>query len=147
MTTLHHSVTIKASKEKVWQVLTNLEEVARYNKMVKAAKYVSDNKTGVGSSRECEIDKGHIKERVTAVNEEKSISMELYESNWPLKFMRWTTEISQNGEITLMKQVTEYEPGIGIMGKIMNALVMKRKFGKILDSLFNDMKIYIESKQ
>ena len=147
MTTLQHSVMINAPQERVWQVLTNLEEVANYNKMVKAAKCISENKTGVGSSRQCEIDKGHIKERVTAVNEGQSLSMELYESNWPLKFMRWTTEVSQSGDATLMKQVTEYEPGMGFMGKIMNALLMKRKFSKILDDLFTDMKQYIESKQ
>lgn len=147
MTTLQHSVMINAPQERVWQVLTNLEEVANYNKMVKAAKCISENKTGVGSSRQCEIDKGLIKERVTAVNEGQSLSMELYESNWPLKFMRWTTEISPSGDATLMKQVTEYEPGMGFMGKIMNALLMKRKFSKILDNLFIDMKQYIESKQ
>jgi hypothetical protein len=147
MTTLHHEIKINASADKVWGVLTNLDEVAGYNKAVKSAKYISGNKTGVGAARQCEMEKGHIKERVTRLDERKSVSMELYESNWPLKFMRWTTEVTEtdNGD-TFMKQVTEYEPGMGVMGRIMNALVMKNKFNKILNELFIDMKLYVESK-
>jgi uncharacterized membrane protein len=147
MTKLNHKIKIDAPLEKVWSVLANLEEVASYNRAVKSARYISENRTGIGSSRQCEMDKGHVKERVTNVDERKSISMELFESDWPLKFMRWTTEVddSSNGT-TIMRQVTEYEPGMGILGKIMNVLVMKKKFSRILDELFIDLKQYVELK-
>ncbi|MDO5970279.1 hypothetical protein Q4Q35_10725 [Flavivirga aquimarina] len=34
-----------------------------------------------------------IKERVIKVKENKVITMELYESNWPVKDMKWRTAI------------------------------------------------------
>ena len=146
MTKLHHQITINAPLPKVWDVLQNLEEVAYYNKAVRSAKYISDVKIGEGSARQCEMEKGYVKERVTNVRENESISMELYESDWPLKFMRWTTRVNTVNGSTVMTQTTEYEPGMGIMGKIMNTLVMKKKFNKILEELLTDLKQYVETK-
>lgn len=147
MTTLHHHIRIDAPAQTVWAVLTDLEEVANYNRTVRSARYLTPARTGPGSARECQLDSGFVKERVTSVDEGRSISMELYESNWPLEFMRWTTEIESSGRsATLMKQTTEYAPGNGIVGRIMNRLIMKRKFDRILTEVISDLKHYVESK-
>ena len=80
MATLHHQIRINAPIEKTWQILEDLEAVKHYNINVESVKYISDNKTGVGASRLCHFKgKGFAKERITAVEEMKSISMEIYE--------------------------------------------------------------------
>ncbi len=147
MTRLYNEVEINASPEKVWGVLVNLEEVGKYNPGVTAVRYISEHKTGVGAARHCDLGKDYVKERVSEVLDLKSISMEAYESSWPLKVMRWTTELHPIGSTTWVKQVAEYEPGMGIFGKIMNALVMKRKFRKAIDDVFLGLKKYIEEKK
>ena len=53
MATLHHQLKINAPIEKIWGILTDLEQVGNYNPLVSSVKYISPNKTGVGSSREC----------------------------------------------------------------------------------------------
>lgn len=104
MARLQHQITINAPIEKVWGVLTDLEQVGAYNPLVKSVKYITDHKTGVGAARECQFEpKGSGKERVTAIAEMKSISMEMYESDWPLKFMNWTNYLTESNGTTSVK--------------------------------------------
>lgn len=149
MTSLKHTIKINTSKERIWNILTNLEEVSKYNKSIKSARYISENRSGIGASRECVMDKGQkLRERVTHVDPGLSIHMEMYESDWPLKFMHWKTAITDNDDSSVtLSQVTEYEPGMGFLGKIMNFLMMKRKFNQILSELFTDLKHYAETKE
>lgn len=145
MARLQHQITINAPIEKVWGVLTDLEQVGAYNPLVKSVKYITDHKTGVGAARECQFEpKGSGKERVTAIAEMKSISMEMYESDWPLKFMNWTNYLTESNGTTSVKTVTEYKMKFGVLGSIMDALMMKPKFNKTLNELFVSLKNYIE---
>ena len=147
MAKLHNTIKINAPVDKIWSVLTDLESIQHYSKTVKSARYISKNKTGVGSARECEIlPKGRVKERVTGVEPEKSISFELYETDWPLVFMRWTTSLKKDGDGTIVSADTEYKLKYGIIGQLMDSLIMKRKFHKIIDEVFENMKKYIENK-
>ena len=91
--------------------------------------------------------KGKVKERVTSAEPKKSILFELYESDWPLVFMRWTTSLKKDGDATIVSADTEYKLKYGIIGQLMDSLMMKRKFHKIIDEVFENMKKYIEEKK
>ena len=71
--------------------------------------------------------------------------MEMYESQWPVKFMRWKTSIKKDENQTLVASDTEYELKFGLLGKIMDTLMMRRKFHKIIDGVFADMKHFAET--
>lgn len=123
----------------------DLEQVKNYNPLVDSVKYISDNRLGVGASRECHFKpKGLAKERVTDVKELSSVSMEMYESDWPLKYMHWTNYLSGSNGITTLKTVTEYKMKFGILGSLMDKMVMRPKFNKVLDDLFLSLKKYAE---
>ena len=146
MATLKHEVKINAPMEKIWSILTDLEQVGNYNPLVTSVKYISSNKTGIGSSRECTFKpKGGAKERVTAIEPMKSISMEMFESDWPLKYMKWTNTLDEQNGQTIMTTVTDFKMKFGILGSVMEALVMKPKFNKVLDELFESLKKYAEN--
>lgn len=146
MSTLHHEMTIDAPLEKVWQVLDDLESVRFYNPLVKSVATISQNKSGVGAARHCEFkDRKYAKERVTAITPQSSISLELYEHQWPLSYMRWTTRIRPEGKGTRLVSDTEYAPGMGVFGKLLDALVMHRQFDKIIAQTLEKMKDHIES--
>ena len=145
MTTLQHEIKINAPIEKVWSVLTDLEQVGEYNPMVKSVKYITVKKTGIGAGRECQFEpKGSGKERITSIDEMKSLSMEMYESDLPLKFMKWTNYLTSDNGTTSLKTITEYKMRFGILGSIMDSLMMKSKFNKTLDEVFISLKKYIE---
>ena len=107
---------------------------------------ISPNKEGIGSARRCDFKDGKfVEERVTAFKPNKSISFELYKHQWPLVFMRWTNRLEKHGENTLLVSDTEYELKFGIAGKIMNMVIMRRKFSQIIDDALGKLKRYTET--
>jgi len=147
MSVLQHTILIDAPLTKVWGVLNNLEEIGNYNPIVKSVIYTSENKHGVGSSRHCVFThKGFAKERVTNIDEGKSITMEMYESDWPLRHMFWTNHLREINGKTEMTTITDFKMSYGLFGIAMERLIIKKKFDKILVDMFQSFKTYIESK-
>lgn len=145
MATVHHQIKINAPLEKVWDILTDLEQVRHYNKNVDSVCYISENKTGLGASRHCKFKgKGFAKERVTAVVNKKSITMEIYESDMPMKYMRWTNALSEVDGQTVMTATTEFKMKFGLLGTLMENFVVKRKLMEVLTDLYDRFKSYSE---
>lgn len=146
MPTLHHEILINAPIERVWQILSNLESVRHYNPLVQTVQITSPNPSGVGSARHCVFKDGKFaKERVTASTPQQSISFELYEHQWPLSYMRWTNRIQTQGNQVRLIADTEYAPSMGLLGRLMDALMMKRQFTKIIAQSLTQMKAHIEA--
>ena len=146
MTQMQHEIRIAAPPEKVWAVLADLEAVKHYNPSVKHAEYTSTLRECVGASRHCDLKpNGWVKERVTAWEPQKAVTMELYESQWPLKFMRWRTALTPDGAGTRITQQMEYQVKFGILGGLMDRLVMRRKLDQTLAEVFVSLKRFIES--
>lgn len=147
MTTLKHEIKINASKDRVFSTLANLELVQKYNPGVISAKYISTQHKGVGAARECDLGKeGKIRERVTDFKEGQLISMELYEHNWPLEFMHWTTQVETAGNTTVISQTLEYKLKFGLIGTLLDKLMMKNKLDNTLNAVFKSMKTYLETE-
>lgn len=147
MSTLHHEILINAPVEKVFATLSDLTSVRHYNPLVNTVKIISPNPTGVGSARHCVFKDGKFaKEKVTASVPNQSISFDLYEHQWPLTYMRWTNRLQQEGTQTRLIADTEYVPSMGFLGRLMDALMMKRQFGKIIAQSVAQMKAYIEAQ-
>ena len=84
MTTMTKDIQINAPKEKVWEILSNMETVQNYDPMVINAFYTSDIKEGVGASRQCDLPEGgYVKERITAWNLDEGYSLKVYEDSEP----------------------------------------------------------------
>lgn len=146
MTQLHHEIRIAAPLEKVWAVLADLEAVQHYNSGVKHAKYISPMREGVGASRHCDLKpKGWVKERIIAWEPQKAVAMELYESQWPLAFMRWRTALTPDGAGTRVSQQMEYQVKFGPLGALLDKLVMRRKLDQTLTEVFGSLKRFIET--
>lgn len=147
MATLEHEIRIQAPLEKVWSILNDLEQVAFYNPMVANVRLLSEHRSGIGASRECTFHpKGFARERVIGIDDLKSITMEMYESEWPLEFMNWTSHVIGEAGATTVRTVTRYKVKLGPLGALLDHLVMKRKFKKVLDDLFVSLKNYVETR-
>lgn len=146
MTQLHHEIQIAAPLEKVWAVLADLEAVQYYNSGVKHTQCTSTVREGIGASRHCDLKpKGWVKERVIAWEPQKAVAMELYESQWPLEFMRWRTVLMPNGAGTRVSQEMEYQVKFGPLGALLDKLVMRRKLDQTLAEVFVGLKRYVET--
>src|SRR5262249_44799506 len=145
MRTLHHKIRINAPAHAVWTALADIEAVQHYNPGVARARCVSPAKEGVGAMRRCDLKpKGWVKERVTAWEPERVHAMEVAESEWPIVYMRWRTELTPDAAGTLVTQDFEYRVKFGLLGKVMDALVMRRKLDRGINDVFAGLKRYVE---
>ena len=146
MTKLHHEIKINVPVEKVWRSLADLESVKFTNPLVETVKIISLNKEGIGSTRHCDFKNGKfVEERVTAFEPNKLIGFELYKHQWPLVFMRWTNQLEKRRNTTFLVSNTEYELKFGVVGKIMDVLIMRHKFSHIIDEALGKLKKYVET--
>lgn len=64
MTTIQHEIHAKCAAGRVWQLLSDLEAVARYNPTVRAASVTGTPRSGIGAIRACEREpKGRVMKR------------------------------------------------------------------------------------
>lgn len=146
MTTLHHEVKINAPLEKVWNVLADLEAVQYYNPLVVQTRYTSDNREGVGASRHCDFKpKGFSQERVTDWIPRQLLGMEVVDSSFPMRFTKWKTHLAAEGKGTRVTQDLEYGMKFGLLGELLNKLMMKKKYDGILAEIFTGLKNHVET--
>ena len=137
MTTIHHEIEAACPPERVWAVLADLEAVQHYNPTVRTAAVRGARRAGVGAERVCDLQpKGRVVERVTHWDEHRAVGLEVAESDWPIRFMRWVTRIEPKGSGSLVTQDLEYALKFGPLGWLLDKLVMKRKLTATLDEVF-----------
>src|SRR5581483_5569749 len=76
-------------------------------------------------------------ERVTHWEDGRTLGLEVAESDWPIRFMRWVTRLEPNGGGTRISQTLEYALKFGPAGWLLDRLLMRRKLSATLDDVFN----------
>jgi hypothetical protein len=148
MTTIRHEVHAACPPEIVWEILADLEEVARYNPGVRSAETLGPQRTGVGATRACELrPKGRVVERVTHWEEGCALGLEVAESDWPIQFMRWVTRLEARDGGTRISQELEYQLKFGPLGWLLDRLVMRNKLTATLDDVFSSLVKHAEGER
>ena len=137
MSTIHHEIETVCPPGRVWDVLSDLEAVRHYNPTVRTVAVRGNRRTGVGAERVCDLyPKGRVVERVTHWEDGRALGLEVAESDWPIRYMRWVTRIEPRGDGSLITQKLEYSLKFGPLGWLLDKLVMKRKLSAALDDVF-----------
>tara|TARA_B110000211_G_C14088057_1_gene557578 strand:+ start:532 stop:1032 length:501 start_codon:yes stop_codon:yes gene_type:complete len=148
MTTFTKEITIETSKTKVWAILSDLGGVYKFHPGVVHSYYSTDSKNGVGAARICELaPMGKIEE--TAVDwvegEQYTLKLDPLEKAPPLKDAKGIvklTEVSPNQ--TKVTVDLSYGVKLGIIGKMLNSLVLKDQLNKGIEGLLKGLKVYAE---
>ncbi len=148
MTSLQNQITIKASKIEVWNIISNLGSVHKFNPGVSNSYYTSDAKSGVGASRICEFyPSGKISETATNWSEGNSISFKVLpiEKAPPLKNFKVNIELRQKDSGTLVLIDLSYDTKLGWVGKMMNGIIIKKQLEKSIEELLKGLKLHVET--
>ena len=80
---------IDKTLEQVWKtVALGFGNVADYNPAIKASKFDSDLKSGVGTKRHCDFEpKGYIKEEIIEWKDNEWFKLKFTESSTPMAFL------------------------------------------------------------
>lgn len=146
MTVLENSIRIDAAPEKVWAVLASLELLDQYDPGVRKSEVVSSSKEGIGAARRCDlVPGGWFKERIIALDPHESLAFELFECTLPVRRLKHTYTLTADGAATLVRQRMEYELKFGPVGKLLDALMVRRKWDAGIKGFFAGLKHYVET--
>lgn len=129
MTVLENSIHIDAPPDKVWKVLAALELLDQYDPGVAKSEIVTSSREGPGSARRCDLKPGGwFKEKVADWRPDESLSFELFECTLPVRRLKHSYTLTADGSGTTVRQHMEYELKFGFVGKLMDAMMVRKKW-------------------
>jgi uncharacterized membrane protein len=139
---IEHSIDIDAPKQRVWNVLSCLENFDDYSPMVRDVTMLTEQTSGVGSERRCDAYSfGGVEERVTDWDEGHRISLEVI-GGMPIEGTAvWTVTGPQPTTVNFR---FEYTPKYGPLGFLMDRMMLNRVLSKGLQSNLVGLKVHIE---
>ena len=146
MTVLENSIRIDAPPERVWSVLATLDALDQYDPGVAKSDVVTPSREGPGAARRCDLTQGGwFKEKVSDWHPNQSLSFELLECTLPVRRLKHSYMLSLDGSGTLVRQTMEYELKFGLVGKLMNAMMVRKKWDAGIKGFFAGLKDYVET--
>jgi len=146
MTTLHNEITIKASPEKIWNILANLDLLDKYDPTVKKSTVVSPEKMGMDAKRKVDMldGKNWFEEKITVFKPNETITIQLTDCSFPIKGLKHTYSFEKMGAETRVKQVMEYTVKFGVVGKLLDRLMIRRQTDGGIKKFFSGLKQFVE---
>ena len=145
MTQIKNEIRINASKEKVWEVLRDFGGVSKWAPTVAKSFSTTTATEGVGCERKCEIPGfGNVSERITEWDEGTRIKYAV-EGVGPMKSMTSGFSLRREGKETLASMTVNFQMKFGIIGALMDKLMVRRKISKQLQITLAGLKHHVET--
>jgi ligand-binding SRPBCC domain-containing protein len=147
MATIRNEILIQAPPEKIWQVLATPDLLDKYDPTVKRSSLISDEKTSIGAKRRVDMldGKNWFEEKITQYQPNESLTYELTACSFPVHKLKHSYSFQKIGEKTKVSQVMEYTVKFGLLGKLLDVLMIRRQSDAGIKKFFSGLKSYIES--
>lgn len=146
MTKLTNEITINAPVEKIWQVLTSVGELDKYDPTVKTSTQTSSIGSGLGASRKVDMldGKNWFEEKTTVCKPNEALTFELTACSFPIKGLKHSYSFQKMGNQTKVTQVMEYEVKWGLLGKLLDKMMILKQSDNGIKKFFGGLKAYVE---
>jgi len=140
-------IRINATTEKVWEVLADFGGIYRWNPGVRHSYSTSESNQGLLAARRCELLKGndYLDERILEWRDGESFKVDIYETNLPIHRNVIEFSIEADGFGTIVTVAPDYALKYGLLGRLMNQIVVRRQFKKGMEDLLAGLKYHIET--
>ena len=147
MTTLHNEIIINAPIEKIWAALSSIENLDKFDPTVKKSTAVSTEKSGLGAKRKVDMldGKNWFEEQCTLWKPNEALAYELTACSFPIHNLKHTYSFETLGSQTKVKQVMEYTVKFGLLGKLMDSLMIRKQSDSGIKKFFTGLKSYSET--
>ena len=148
MAILNNEITINAPIEKIFKALSEMEGLEKLDPNVKKSTSLSQITSGQGAKRKVDMKDGKnwFEEKVTAIKQNESLTYELTACSFPVKSLKYTYTVEKSGNQTKVKQAMTYEIKFGLLGKLLDALMIRKQYNKGIQGFFNGLKSFAEKK-
>jgi ribosome-associated toxin RatA of RatAB toxin-antitoxin module len=147
MATIHNEITVNASVDKVWTMLTDLELLDQYDPTVKKSTLVSSKKTGIGAKRKVLMldGKNWFDEKVIVFKPNEALTYQLTDCSFPIAGLKHSYSFEKIGNRTKVQQVMEYTVKFGLFGKLLDAMMIRKQSDAGIKKFFAGLKSYAET--
>ncbi len=149
MATVTVTKTVNAPIANVWNSWDDYANIHKFHPGVQHS-YLLENKqeTGMGALRQCDFTDGKtfLKERITTYKKHQTMTVEIYDTNAPIKDAHANFEFRSLGaNQTQVTMTMIFTPKMGLLGKLILPL-MKMQFSKGLMGLLEGNANYVEKQ-
>lgn len=146
MTTLYNEITINASIEKIWEALAVIDNLDKFDPTVKKVTVISANKSGTNANRKVNMldGKNWFEEKITVFETNKLLTYQLTNCSFPINGLTHSYSFEKIGEQIKVKQVMQYTVQFGLLGKLLDLLVIRKQTNTGIQKFFIGLKKYAE---
>lgn len=146
MSKLINDITINASIEKIWSILTDLELLDKTDPTVKKAILISENKTGLNAKRKVLMQDGKnwFDEKIITFKPNEELVYQLTDCSFPIKGLKHTYSFQKKGNSTKVQQVMEYTVKYGVLGMLLDNMMIGKQFNSGINKFLTGLKTYAE---
>jgi ribosome-associated toxin RatA of RatAB toxin-antitoxin module len=143
---LINSITINAPLDKIWSLLTDLEMLDKLDPTVKKSTLISENRTGPEAKRKVLMQDGKnwFDEKITLFKPNEALVYQLTDCSFPIKGLKHTYSFQQEGNRVKVQQVMEYTVKFGVLGVLMDKMMIGKQFNSGITKFMNGLKTYAE---
>lgn len=143
---LVNDITINAPIDKIWSILTDLELLDKTDPTVKKATLISSNKTGLEAKRKVLMQDGKnwFDEKITVFKPNEELVYQLTDCSFPIKGLKHTYSFQNIGNQTKVQQTMEYSVKFGIIGVLMDKMMIGKQFNSGINKFLTGLKTYAE---
>ncbi len=148
MRKIANEITIDSNIEKIWEILSNPEMLDQYDPTVKKSSLISIEKTGLGAKRKVDMQDGKnwFEEKITEFKPNQLLTYQLTDCSFPINGLKHSYSFEKVGTQTKVKQLMEYTVKFGVLGKLLDALMIRKQTDSGIKKFFLGLKQFAEKQ-
>ena len=145
MSVITKEITVDSTPERVWDVLSDYTGISNWSPSVESAEGTSSNEQGLGAVRSCQVSGlGSIEETVVDWKDGDHLTIEITPFG-PMKKSISTWSVRDHNGKTIVRARVEFQAKFGLIGLLMEKLIMRRKFSKVIGESLEGLRYYCET--
>ena len=138
-------IKIDSSKNKVWDILSDIGAIQNFSPSVSKSYYTSEIKEGIGASRHCDLlPMGKVEERIIGWKDGEELTIEIYESKSVPFLGEGKFILKEEGGKTNVTMSLTYRMKGGFLGSLMGVF-MKGRISKAMEGTLKGLKHHVET--
>ncbi|MCH6585043.1 MAG: SRPBCC family protein [Proteobacteria bacterium] len=138
-------IIVSASPDKVWDVLADIRNIYLWNPGVVRSRLTTHGEVRVGARRLCNLGgKNYLDEEVIEFEKPHRLTMRINDTNLPFKAAEIRFTVEPQGGKTLVRVSPKYQLKFGLLGSILDTIMVRSQYRKGMQELLRGLRNYVE---
>lgn len=147
MSAFIETIQISAAPEVVWSALADIGNISEWNPGVKSSKQTSSGAVAVGATRHCDLGgKNYLNEELVAFEPCRRMTLRITDTNLPFKSADIRFTVMPSGADTLVTVSPIYELKFGVIGRVLDKLMVRAQYSQGMRDLLQGLKTFVETR-